>query len=232
MTALFSDNPFMQESTKQEDSNVFLDLLQTVVIALSICIVIYLFIATPNEVHGQSMEPNFHDGELLLTNKVIQLVGDTGLQTLVGDYRRGDVVIFQHTLSQEDFIKRIIGVGGDTVVIEDGRVYINGIQLQEPYLPDGRRTEPGSFLIEGEAVRIPEGSYIVLGDNRGNSTDSRSKLVGFVKRSELKGRVFFRYWPLDSFGVVKGHHFTELDSQTASIPSERGNVFLDKLASR
>lgn len=216
MAAVFDDNPFMQEGTNKEESNVFLDLLQTVVIALSICIVIYLFIATPNEVHGQSMEPNFQDAELLLTNKVIQLLGNTKLSDIIGEYYRGDVVIFKHTLSQEDFIKRIVAIEGDTVVIEDGHVYVNGIQLQEHYLPNGRRTEAGSFLIEGEAVRVPEGSYIVLGDNRGNSTDSRSKLVGFVKRSDLKGRVFFRYWPLDTFGLVKGHHYTELDSSTST----------------
>ena len=140
---IFQRNPFAQ-TTAVEESNVFLDLLQTIVVALSICVIIYLFIATPNEVHGQSMEPNFYDAELLLTNKIVQLLGDTGLKAIVGDYKRGDVVIFKHTLSDEDFIKRIIAIGGDTIMIKDGYVYINNVKLNESYLPEGRRTEQGS----------------------------------------------------------------------------------------
>lgn len=210
--SLFEQNPFLQTEKTSEDSNVFLDLLQTVVIALSICVVIYLFIATPNQVNGQSMEPSFYDGELLLTNKTIQLLGNTKLSSIVGDYKRGDVVIFKHTLSQEDFIKRILAVGGDTIMVQDGSVYVNNVKLNEPYLPEGRRTEGGNFLVEGVPQKVPEGSYAVLGDNRGNSTDSRSNLVHFVKRDQLKGRVFFRYWPLDTFGVVRGQNYKELEA--------------------
>lgn len=209
---MLNENPFLKSEETEEETNVFIDLLQTVVVALSICVVIYLFIATPNEVHGQSMEPNFHDKELLLTNKIIQLLGGTQLQAVVGDYKRGDVVIFKHTLSQDDFIKRIIAIEGDSVMIKDGSVYVNNVKLNETFLPNGRRTEAGNFLTEGQMVKVPEDSYVVLGDNRGNSTDSRSNLVGFVKRSQLKGRVFFRYWPLDTFGVVKGHDFEDLNS--------------------
>lgn len=212
--ALLDDNPFVQETNVKEEKNVFIDLLQTVVIALSICIVIYLFIATPNEVHGQSMEPNFHNGELLLTNKIVQLLGHTSLQKIVGDYKRGDVVIFRHTLSQEDFIKRIIAVGGDVVMIKDGSVYVNDVRLEETYLPAGRTTQAGTFLLEGEPVKVPDGAFICLGDNRGNSTDSRSKLVGFVYRDDLKGRVFFRYWPLSTLGLIRGHTYDELNAES------------------
>lgn len=208
----FEENPFIQETTKTKESNVFIDLLQTVVVALSICVVIYLFIATPNEVHGQSMEPNFHDGELLLTNKIIQYLGNTQLKSIVGDYKRGDIVIFKHIYSQDDFIKRIIAVEGDTFMLKDGEVYVNGAKLEESYLPEGRRTDEGNFLREDQVVKVPEGSYIVLGDNRGNSTDSRSNLVGFVTRSQLKGRVFFRYWPLETFGVIKRHKYPEVET--------------------
>jgi signal peptidase I len=208
--ALLDENPFIQTEAAPKEANIFIDLLQTVVIALSICVVIYLFIATPNEVHGQSMDPTFHDGELLLTNKIVQLLGSTKLRGIVGDYNRGDVVIFHHTLSQEDFIKRIIAKGGDTIMVKDGDVYVNDTKLDQSFLPEGRRTESGNFLQEGQTVRVPEGSYVCFGDNRGNSTDSRSNLVGFVKRSQLKGRVFFRYWPLDRFGIIKGFKFTEL----------------------
>jgi len=211
--ALFEQNPFLQSKSTEENSNVFIDFLQTVVIALSICVVIYLFIATPNEVHGQSMEPNFHDGELLLTNKIVQLLGTTGLSNIVGDYKRGDVVIFKHTLSQEDFIKRVVAVGGDTIMVKDGFVYVNNTKLNESYLPSGRRTEAGNFLEEGVSQRVPEGSYAVFGDNRGNSTDSRSNLVRFVKRSDFKGRVFFRYWPLSEFGIISRQEYVGFEAR-------------------
>jgi signal peptidase I len=206
------NNPFIQPEVQTVESNVFIDLLQTIVVALSICVVIYLFIATPNEVHGQSMEPNFHDSELLLTNKVIQFVGNTGLKNIIGDYKRGDVVIFKHTLSQEDFIKRIIAAGGDTIMVKDGSVYVNNVKLNETYLSKSQRTESGNFLTEGQMIKVPDGNYIVFGDNRDNSTDSRSSIVGFVKRSQMKGKVFFRYWPLDNFGTIKGNKYEELNS--------------------
>jgi len=200
--SLFESNPFTNETEVKTEQNIFIDLLQTVVIALSICVVIYLFIATPNEVHGQSMEPNFYDGELLLTNKVIQYLGNTGLKKIAGDYDRGDVVIFHHIGTGDDFIKRVIGIEGDTVMVKDGHVFVNNVQIEEPYLPDGRRTEAGSFLEEGKPVKVPEDSYIVFGDNRGASTDSRKREVGFVNRSQMKGKVIFRYWPLNTFGVI------------------------------
>lgn len=218
---IFSDNPFIQETPRADESNVFIDLLQTVVVALSICVVIYLFVATPNEVHGQSMDPTFYDGELLLTNKIIQLLGGTKLKSLVSDYKRGDVVIFRHTISQEDYIKRIIGIPGDSVMIKDGYVYINDIKLDEAYLPEGRLTNEGNFIQEGLKVQVPEGEYIVFGDNRGNSTDSRSGLVGTVKRNLLKGRVFFRYWPLDRFGVIHRYNYPELNG----VGSDQGEEF-------
>jgi signal peptidase I len=158
------------------------------------------------------MEPTFHDSELLLTNKIVQYLGDTKLGGVFGDYKRGDVVIFKHTLSQDDFIKRIIAVGGDTVILQDGYVYVNGTRIEETYLPEGRRTEGGNFIAEGQVIKVPEGTYVVFGDNRSNSTDSRSNVVGFVKRSQLKGRVFFRYWPLEEFGVVKRVDYTNQES--------------------
>ncbi len=211
IASLFSKNPFI------EDSNVFIDLLQTIVVALSICVIIYLFIATPNEVNGKSMEPTFHEGELLLTNKFMHLLGNTKLKKVVGDYKRGDIVIFRNSYMQEDFIKRIVAVGGDTIMIKEGYVYINGIKLNETYLPEGRRTSANNFLLEGKPVKVPEDSYVVLGDNRDNSTDSRYSMVGFVKRSQMKGKVFFRYWPLKSFGTIKGHTYKELESSAFQV---------------
>jgi signal peptidase I len=200
--SIFSTNPFEQEEKQPEKKNIFIDLLQVVVISLSICVVIYLFIATPNEVHGSSMEPNFFDGEILLTNKFMHLVGNTGLSKIVGDYERGDVVIVDLDNSDEDLIKRIVAVGGDELLIDNGQVYVNDELLEEDYLPEGRTTSGDSFIIEDTSITVPEGSYLVFGDNRDYSLDSRNSAVGFVERRQLKGRVFFRFWPLDRLGKI------------------------------
>lgn len=208
---MFEDNPFVQQDNAiKSKPSIFIDILQTIVVALAIFVIIYLFIATPNEVKGNSMDPTFKNGELLLTNKVIQLLGgDDGTGKVFGDYNRGDVVIFKDNLSQEDFIKRIIAKGGDTISVQKGSVYLNGNELNEDYLPAGRKTNGGTFLEEGQTLRVPDNFYFVMGDNRGNSKDSRDKAVGFVERKQLKGRVFFRYWPLNRLGLIRGEDVSE-----------------------
>lgn len=199
-----SNQSVIDNYASEPKTSVFIDLLQTIVIALAICVIIYLFIATPNEVKGESMEPTFTEGELLLTNKIVQYLAPTGI---VNDYQRGDVVIFNDNLTKDDFIKRVIGVPGDSVRIEDGLVYVNEQKLQEEYLNNGIETSGGTFLEEGKTIQIPSNKYIVLGDNREKSQDSRFREVALVDRNQLKGRVFFRYWPLSDFGIVTHYDY-------------------------
>lgn len=208
---MLEDNPFAEESIKSKPS-IFIDILQTIVVALAIFVIIYLFIATPNEVKGHSMDPTFKHGELLLTNKIVQLLGgDSGIGKIVGDYNRGDIVIFKDSVSGEDFIKRVIAKDGDTISIQKGYVYVNEQKLEEEYLPAGRTTNTGTFIEEGETLRVPNNSYFVMGDNRGNSKDSRDSTVGFIDRSQMRGRVFFRYWPLNRLGLIRGHEYIAND---------------------
>ncbi len=172
----------------------FFDILESIVVALAIFVVIYLFAYQPHQVKGASMEPNFHDGEYILTNKF--------------EYRfelpkRGDVVVFKSPQNPDiDFIKRIIGLPGDRVKLADNHFYINGQRLDESYISPTLYTYNGSYLREGQEIVVPEDNYFVSGDNRPRSSDSRE--WGPINKTSIIGKSQLRYWPLNRFGVIEG----------------------------
>jgi signal peptidase I len=167
------------------------DMLETFVIALALVVVVYLFIASPHEVIGQSMEPNFHTGEYILANK---------FQYRFGSPKRGEVVIFKHS-EAADFIKRVIGVPGDRVELRGGKFYVNDQLVDEPYLSAANQNTPGGdFLSEGGYVDVPKDMLFVAGDNRNNSSDSRT--WGFLSIADIKGKAWLVYWPVSSFHSV------------------------------
>lgn len=172
----------------------FLDTIQTFILAASFFIVIYIFLFRPFQVNGASMYPSFENGEHVLTNLIALRLEDP---------KRGDVVVFKSPTNEEkDFIKRVIGVPGDTVSILNGDVYVNQQKLdQSEYLKNSVRTNAGAFLREGQAVTIPSDNYFVMGDNRPYSSDSRE--WGFVKRGAFIGKSFFVYWPPNKMRLVK-----------------------------
>lgn len=170
-----------------------LELLQVVVFAISIFLFVYLLILQPHKIKGASMEPNFHDGEYLLTDKVSYRLGEPG---------RGDVIVFKAPPDHKDeFIKRVIGLPGETVRVQGGKIYINDRELEEAYLPEGVHILPGHFSEEGATITIPQGSYYVLGDNRDHSLDSRN--IGPIERQYITGRAWLVYWPVAEVGTVK-----------------------------
>jgi len=171
---------------------LFLDFVETIVMALSVFVIIYLFLFQPHQVRGSSMYPNFHDGEYILTDKITYRLREP---------KEGDVIIFRAPKNEEyDYIKRIIATPGKCVQIINGKVYIDGKPLEEPYLPPDYSTSPGSFLRVGQTVCVPEKNYFVLGDNRSHSSDSRE--WGFVPQQNIIGKAFFRYWPPNRFGKI------------------------------
>ncbi len=172
---------------------VFWEFVEAIVFALAIFVVCYLFLFQPNQVKGRSMEPTYHDNEYILTDKISYRLGLP---------QRGDVVVFRSPKNSDiDFIKRIIGLPGERVKISGGKVYVNSELLDETkYLDLSIYTGPESYLLENREAVVPEGYYFVMGDNRMQSSDSRD--FGPVLPGEFIGKVFFRYWPMNRFGLV------------------------------
>lgn len=163
-----------------------LDTLQTFVLAASIFLIIYMFLFRPFQVSGISMYPTFQDKEYILTS-LISLKFDN-------NPHKGDVIVFKApTDSEKDFIKRVIAIGGDTVELKNGFVYVNGTKVNEYYLPKETRTYGGSYLKEDEAVTVSPDEFFVMGDNRMNSSDSRE--WGQLKKKDIIGISVFVYWP-------------------------------------
>ncbi len=183
----------------------FLDIIETVVIALSIFLILYLFIMQPHQVNGQSMEPNFHHAEYVMTDK---------LSYRFGQPQRGDVIVFEAPPAANcpegtgcDFIKRVIGLPGDTVEVKDGHFYVNNIYLEENYIDASVDTKPGLYTSRGPIV-VPPGNYFVSGDNRNHSSDSR--VWGPVPFDKIVGKVFFRYWPINRIGPIQHGSYPNL----------------------
>lgn len=175
-----------------------LDLMQTILLAASIFLVIYLFFFRPFQVSGESMDSTFKNKEYILTNIIAV--------KLNMPINRGDVIVFKApTDKDKDFIKRVIGIPGDTVMVQNGYVFVNGKQIhEEEYLDDDIRTYGGSYMADGEIVRVPEGQYIVMGDNRPFSSDSRE--WGPLKKEDIIGKSFFVYWPANTMRLITNPH--------------------------
>lgn len=170
-----------------------MDVLEVVVFAIAIFLFVYLIVVQPHKIKGSSMEPNFPDGEYLLTDK---------LSYRFKEPKRGEVIVFDAPGTEdEEFIKRIIGLPGETVAVDDNKVYINSQLLVESYLEDTILTRAGAFLRDGESVVVPNDHYIVLGDNRPFSSDSRS--WGLIEKADITGRAWIVYWPPPSVGLIK-----------------------------
>lgn len=138
------------------------------------------------------METNFHDGEYILTDKVTYRFRPP---------QRGEVIIFKAPKNPDlDYIKRIIGLPGERIKIDSGKIFINGRQLTEPYILKETVISGGLYLPQGNEIEISEDSYLVLGDNRSHSSDSRE--WGPVHKNDIIGRAFLRYWPPHRVGIL------------------------------
>ncbi len=174
--------------------SILVDLFETLVIAGGIFVVIYAFLFRPYQVKGESMLPNFHNGEYILTNLITLRLNEV---------QRGEVIVFKapNTVEEKDYIKRVIAIEGDSVKVEDGKVYVNGQLINEnEYLPADFQTSNGPFIKEGEDIIVPPDHYFVLGDNRNFSSDSRE--WGFVSKDEIIGKSMVVYWPPQEFKLI------------------------------
>ncbi|HEY7848038.1 MAG TPA: signal peptidase I [Candidatus Limnocylindria bacterium] len=210
--ATSEDGPRPEEASGRKGLGCLLEIVETLVLTLVIYLLIHNFIAQPFEVEQDSMFPTILEHEYVLIDK---------LSPRFSEYDRGDIVVFQPPEGFEQggvpFIKRVIGLPGDRITLENGRVFVTP--------PDGspvRLTEPYVVMVEGDRAptlprdaertsewTVPEGQYFVMGDNRPQSQDSR--FFGPIERESIIGRAWLRYFPLDRIGLMERPVYAGLD---------------------
>lgn len=157
----------------------FIEILESVVIAVVLAALIRIFIFSPFYIPSGSMEPTLQVGDRIIVSK---------LNYHFTNPARGDVIVFRFPLDPDrDFVKRVIGLGGETVAFRDSQLYINGEPVSEDYLPEGLK------FPDFGPVQVPEGNYFMMGDNRNNSDDSRR--WGSLPEEYIIGKAIIIYWP-------------------------------------
>lgn len=186
--------------------------VRDIVFALALAILFGVFVVQPVAVEGTSMLPELHDGERLLVNKLIYYKSPVLQSYGFPKIERGDVVVFWFPNDPDkSFVKRVIGLPGETVEVRNGAILVDGKQLQEPYL-DSERNQAHANM---SPRKVEPHYYFVVGDNRDNSYDSRS--WGTVPEKYIYGKAVFRYYPFSDFGFIK-HGNLEFGNSTANKP--------------
>jgi len=221
----------MSEEQKEKLKDIF-EWIYCIIIAVTLALLVRYYVGTPTIVNQTSMYPTFDNKDRLILNrlyrtcKTVPQRGDIiTFQAPSENYNNGKIADLENPtaiynnqptgliskfffnvieMGKVSYIKRVIALPGEHIQIKDGKVYINGEELQEDYLPEGTVTDSGAkkgysggqFL----DLIVPEGTVFVMGDNRGNSGDSRK--FGCIPYDKIEGKVIFRFWPLKSFGTV------------------------------
>lgn len=184
---LNSEKPPVEVAPKTPVGNRLSLWLRDILVSVAASFMIITFLYQPVRVEGTSMQPELRDQDRLFINKFAYQFENIS---------RGDVVVFHYPRDpSKSYIKRIIALPGDTLSIDDGRVYVNGKRISEPYVPRRYRDERSL-----EETVIPPNEYFVMGDHRSISSDSRD--FGPVERDLIYGKAAFVYWPADNMGVI------------------------------
>ncbi|HEY7096184.1 MAG TPA: signal peptidase I [Terriglobales bacterium] len=191
---LSSDSPVVAQSTELTSKSasravpLLMVWLRDLVLSLGISAFIIIFLYQPVKVEGTSMMPSLQDQERIFVNKFVYRLEPI---------ERGDIIVFRYPRDpSKSFIKRVVGLSGDRIRIDQGEVYVNGKQLVEDYVP-----EAYSDLRSYPEIVVPSNSYYVLGDHRSMSNDSRD--FGPVDASFTYGKAVFGYWPMDKLGRLR-----------------------------
>ncbi len=194
-----------------------IEIAETLILTIVIFWVIQTFVAQPYRVEQESMRTTLEPDQYVLVDK---------LTPRFDSYSRGDIVVFNPVLREEacagplsedsptdvtPYIKRVIGEPGDLVELSRGDVYVNGALLDEPYVRGVATHELGA----GDSWSVAEGRLFVMGDNRDNSTDSRSDQIGEICTSDVVGRAVLRYWPLNTIGILQTPTYPNVPPATA-----------------
>ena len=168
------------------------------IVAFIIVGAVYIFLGRPFTVSGASMYPTLHNGDRMTLSKI-------------GDINRFDVVVLKAPDENVEYIKRVIGMPGDTLELKQGVLYINGKKIEQPFINTEALQKQTVFIddftlqsLTGE-TKIPEGKYFVMGDNRGVSRDSR--MIGLIDRKAIEGKAVFTIWPMNQFGGQKNYSY-------------------------
>ena len=183
--------------------SLFNDIKDTILMVVAIYTLVNL-IAPRYIVEGASMQPNFETGEWIIVSRMDYLLGAPG---------RGDVVILDFPEPQEDLIKRVVGLPGETIAIHDEQVFVNGVPIDEPYINAAPRYTQ-------EPITLGPEQYYVLGDNRNNSRDSH--YFGAVDRERVIGRAWLIYWPPPDWGLVQHYSYGDLPTATPTAMPDGG----------
>jgi signal peptidase I len=187
-----------------------IEAVETVVLTAIIFFVLQTFVAQPFQVEQVSMRDTIEPQQYVLVDK---------LTPRFDGYHRGDIIVFTPPDNTElgggkPYIKRIVGVGGDEVSLKNGKVYVNGTQLDEPYLyAENNKPQPTTAHGDATSWEVPQGDLFVMGDHRQQSQDSRD--FGPITVSSVLGRAWLRYWPAAAFGVLPTDAHTELAGASA-----------------
>ncbi len=169
-------------------------LVRDIILIIAVFMLLGVFVAQPVVVEGTSMLPVLHDGERLLVNKLVYYKFK-GVKW--GHIERGDIIVFWYPKEPDkSYVKRVIGMPGETVEVRNGKILINGTELSEPYLDKEHNQNLPSF----PPRKVDEHYFFVMGDNRDNSSDSR--YWGLVPEKYVYGKAFFRYWKLQDAGFL------------------------------
>ena len=168
------------------------------IVAFIIVGAVYIFLGRPFTVSGASMYPTLHNGDRMILSKI-------------GEINRFDVVVLKAPDENVEYIKRVIGMPGDTLEMKQGVLYINGKKIEQPFINSEALQKQTVFIddftlqtLTGE-TKIPEGKYFVMGDNRGVSKDSR--MIGLIDRKAIEGKAVFTIWPMNQFGGQKNYSY-------------------------
>jgi signal peptidase I len=170
---------------KTESKSTLKDYIISIVAAIAIALVFRTYVFARADVEGQSMYSTLNDKDVIFVEK---------LSVLTHSIKKGEIIIFDSKNAENDiYVKRVVATAGDEIEIKDGRLYVNGSPLKEDYLDPGTITNPGPFFSTTQKYTVQKNYVFVLGDNRGNSVDSR--MLGPINISDIKGHAIVRVYP-------------------------------------
>ncbi|MCQ2976700.1 MAG: signal peptidase I [archaeon] len=205
---------FLEKNVKNVVLREILEWIEVLVVAFILAMVIKTFVIETTEVSGESMMTTLHHKEKLLVNRFIYKFTTPD---------RGDIIVFLPDNENRNYIKRIIGLPGETIDIKEGKVFVNGVELVEDYL-----TQETFNIIRNPKTfpyTLAEDEYFAMGDNRGNSLDSRSEDVGVLTVDKMRGKAICRIYPFDKMCVFGDIEYSNLNEGTSSedITMEEAN---------